>query len=191
MPTLGRVKTRLIPELGAEGALAAHEELLRRTIRRLTPFAKRGALELWLDTAPGQWRCEGLAHRVQTPGDLGARMSFAVRDITAAGRVAVVVGADCPLLDAAYVRAALVALNDHDVVLGPAEDGGYALIAMAKWQPELFSEVRWSTRFVLTDTRERARSLDARWCCLNTLWDVDEPADWRRYQQLQRRELRR
>ncbi len=189
VPMRGRVKTRLMASLGEEGALAAHTELLERTLARLAPVDDVAALELWWDDEPGAAATRPEPSRVQARGDLGARMSSAIDDITSRGHTAIVVGTDCPLLDGAYVRSALAALQRADVVIGPAEDGGYTLIAMARSQPVLFEEVRWGTGFALADTLFRAHGAGLEVRLLNYLWDVDEAADWRRYRVLRAREL--
>jgi glycosyltransferase A (GT-A) superfamily protein (DUF2064 family) len=72
----------------------------------------------------------------------------------------------------------------HDAVVVPAEDGGYALLGMRRPLPDVFTGIAWSTPQVLQQTRERLASLGASWRELAPLWDVDEPADWQRYQNL-------
>lgn len=188
-PVLGRVKTRLAARMGDVGALAAHQELFARTVRRLRGVGATTALEAWFDEMPGEPLAIDLPMVQQSAGDLGAKMAAAIETITQRGHAAVIVGSDCPLLDAAYVRSALVSLSSCDVVIGPAEDGGYVLVAMRRPVPNLFVDVRWGTGRVMADTMARARAERVSVRCLNALWDVDEPADWRRYEALRAREL--
>jgi glycosyltransferase A (GT-A) superfamily protein (DUF2064 family) len=88
-----------------------------------------------------------------------------------------VIGTDCPALTADHLRGAASALADHDVVLVPAEDGGYVLIGMRAPQPGLFSDMVWGTETVLAETRARIARLGLTSCELETLWDVDRPED--------------
>ncbi len=188
-PVRGRVKTRLARQVGEAVALEAHSELFARTLRRLRGVGTVAALEVWFDEIPRQSIAIDVPVVQQAAGDLGLKMASAIETITRSGRVAVIVGSDCPLLDAAYVRSALASLASCDVVVGPAEDGGYVLIAMRRPVPSLFVNVRWGTDTVLADTMAQARNERVSLRCLNALWDVDELDDWRRYERLRAREL--
>ena len=90
--------------------------------------------------------------------------------------------ADCPELTAAYVRDAAGYLGDHDLVLGPAEDGGYGLIALGRPAPKLFADEPWGSSAVLRDTLARADDAGLSVKLMGTIWDVDDGADWARYQ---------
>jgi glycosyltransferase A (GT-A) superfamily protein (DUF2064 family) len=91
-----------------------------------------------------------------------------------------VVGTDCPALTPAHVQQAADALQTHDAVLIPAEDGGYVLLGLRRPLASVFERVDWSTAQVSEQTRERLREAGATWVELPALWDVDEPADWQR-----------
>jgi glycosyltransferase A (GT-A) superfamily protein (DUF2064 family) len=91
------------------------------------------------------------------------------------------VGTDCPALTLAHLQQAADALQTHDAVLVPAEDGGYVLLGLRRPIPEVFVGVNWSTAQVLVQTRKRLRQASATWHELPMLWDVDEPADWQRW----------
>lgn len=179
-PTPGRVKTRLAAALGAEDAAAVYramaEELMRRTrsdrLRRLAfhaPEAARDAMEAWL---PGEeWR-------VQSGRDLGERMHRAFEAAFGLGaRRVAIVGTDLPWLGEADVLEATGALERADVVVGPARDGGYYLLALRRPVPELFERVAWSTDAVLATTLERARSLGLAVHRLALRNDIDTPED--------------
>lgn len=99
---------------------------------------------------------------------------------TGAQRV-VMIGTDCPEVNVTDIHAAWEALSQHDLVLGPAEDGGYWLIGMKQPQPELFNGIHWSTGSVLAETTARAQQLRLRYQLLRTLSDVDTKADWDAY----------
>jgi rSAM/selenodomain-associated transferase 1 len=122
-------------------------------------------------------------HR-QPDGDLGERMLAAVTSITERGQPVLVIGSDCPILTAGYLRAAADGLRDEDVVIGPSEDGGYGLIGMRRVCSSLFLDMHWSVADVCRETRRRAERANLGLIELPTLWDVDTVADWRRWRAL-------
>jgi len=88
------------------------------------------------------------------------------------------VGTDCPSLTADDLReAADVLQRGIDAVIGPAEDGGYVLIGLRQYNPDLFTCISWGTGFVLDQTRDRLRRLGWKWHELSKHWDVDRPQD--------------
>lgn len=119
----------------------------------------------------------GLPTASQIGDDLGQRLDWAVREQLAVHRKVVVVGSDLPDLEPAAVEGAIDALDYADLVLGPAEDGGYYLIAMSRPLP-LFDGIEWSTPRVLAQTLERVRGLRVR--LLEPRRDIDTPDDLRR-----------
>jgi glycosyltransferase A (GT-A) superfamily protein (DUF2064 family) len=93
-----------------------------------------------------------------------------------------VVGTDCPALTAEHLQQVADALKSHEAVLIPAEDGGYVLLGLKRRLPAVFEGIDWGTSEVLSQTRKRLRERKSLWVELPALWDVDEPADWRRWQ---------
>lgn len=187
VPVLGRVKSRLAAELGQAAALRAHEMLVEDTLGRLAVVAGVRS-ELWVDERPNarvaDWcRKWQLPLRHQHGADLGERMYGALADCLVNEAWGIVVGTDCPPIDAAYVRRALQALAVHDVVLGPAEDGGFGLVGLSKPAADLFHGVAWGGGEALRGTLANAVRLRLRVCLLPAIWDVDEVEDWRRWQQ--------
>ncbi len=184
-PVVGEVKTRLVPLLGAEGAAALHAGLVRHAIATAIA-AGAGEVELWC--APTEEhpffadcaRESGVRLRRQEGADLGARMRHAFEASLAAGRALVVVGADCPSLGAADLREAVAALATHDVVVSPAEDGGYVLLGLARAVPALFAGIDWGTASVMGRTRALLAASGLAWKELATRWDVDRPEDYAR-----------
>ena len=181
-PVPGAVKTRMIPVLGASGAAALYARMLERTLKTACTAAI-APVELWcapdsgdpaFATAKTRW---GVALHDQTQGDLGERMHQALGAALNGRQKAVLVGCDCPALSAAALDAAFAALDDHDVVLGPAEDGGYVLIGVRRLSPVLFEGIAWGGDRVLRQTRSRLVALGWRWHELPMLWDVDRPED--------------
>ena len=126
----------------------------------------------------------------QPQGDIGARMLHAFEHHFAhhADLPLLLVGTDCPMLAPGHLQQAAQALVQHDVVLIPAEDGGYVLIGMRVLLPQVFEGIAWSTPQVMAQTRDQLRRAGVSWFELPTLWDVDEPADWRRLQRLEQLE---
>jgi hypothetical protein len=167
--------------VGEDVALQVHRELLDRTLRTATDVVGVD-LELWLDGPRDRVVTHGVPVRAQSEGDLGQRMLAVVADVHRRGRPAIIVGSDCPVLDAGYIRAAVDALTHGcDVVLGPVEDGGYVLIGMCRPIPELLLDMTWSTPSVYADTLARAATLGLTVVSLRTLWDVDNAADLDRW----------
>jgi uncharacterized protein len=182
-PKPGRVKTRLAPLLGEEGAARLHARLVERTLR--TALAS-GFNTVDLYCSPGiddpffmkNQKRFGIGLRSQGRGDLGERMYRAFRRALRSHPCVVLIGSDCPVFRPADLRAAARALQaGADAVLSPAEDGGYALIGLRRVSRRLFDGISWSTPEVLAQTRRRLRQLRWRWKELRTVWDVDRPED--------------
>ncbi|MBM3354615.1 MAG: glycosyltransferase [Betaproteobacteria bacterium] len=182
-PRPGRVKSRLRSALGAAGAARLHAQLLARAVATARA-ARCGAVELHCAPHCGHAlfralaRRHGIRLRTQAGGDLGARMHGALRGALARVDAAVLIGSDCPELRPADIRAAFAALRaGADLVLAPAEDGGYPLIGLRRASPALFDGMPWGGPEVLRETRRRAARLGWSLQELRTLWDVDRPAD--------------
>jgi rSAM/selenodomain-associated transferase 1 len=183
-PEPGYAKTRLAPLLGDLGAARLAAFLLRRAVRQAVGAAV-GTVELCCAPDPGHpafqtmQRRFGLALTAQGEGDLGARMSNAVERVVSAGAAVIVIGTDAPGLDAAYLQQAWDVLQRHDVVLGPAEDGGYTLIGLHRATPTLFEGLAWSTPAVWAQTQARVRRAGLTQARLGVLRDIDHPEDLR------------
>jgi rSAM/selenodomain-associated transferase 1 len=185
-PVAGSVKTRLAAVIGAGPAAEVHSELLRRTLD-VALRARLARLDLHV-TEPGHPLFETLAAagtlRVcrQQLGDLGARMHGALCDALTDSEFAVLIGSDCPVMTGRYLAHACAQLQaGTEVVVGPAEDGGYVLIGMRACRQALFEAIPWGGAGVLQATRSRARALRLSYAELDVLWDVDTPADLQRW----------
>ena len=177
MPVPGAVKTRLIPVLGPEGAARLARRLLATALREAV--ASGLEVELCGDPDARLWgpTSLGLTLSAQGEGDLGARLTRAAERTIARGENVLLVGADCPALDAARLRAAAAALERYDAVIHPAEDGGYALLGLRRTDPSLFDRIPWSSPDVGPETCARIGALGWSLNVRDTLRDVDEPGD--------------
>lgn len=184
-PRAGVCKTRLIPALGKAGAAHAQQRLAESSLRtaarsRLAPVELHAAPDARHGFFLRARRRHALQLRRQSGRDLGARMAAAMQKALRSARGVIVIGTDCPALDEPYLRRACAALRDHDVVVGPAADGGYVLVGARRHRPQLFAGIAWGGPRVLAMTRQRLRRLGLDWVELPALWDVDTPRDWRR-----------
>jgi uncharacterized protein len=177
-PVPGRVKTRLIPALGAEGAAALARGMLEATVREA--LATGLAVEVCGDPDAAQWHeaRPGLERTAQGEGGLGDRLARAAARGLGEEPV-LLIGADCPELDRRRLGAAAAALETCDAVLHPARDGGYALLGLRRFDRSLFDGIEWSTGAVAEQTIARIAALGWSLHVGETLHDVDEPADLR------------
>jgi rSAM/selenodomain-associated transferase 1 len=178
-PEPGRVKTRLAAAIGEAAAVRLHARLVVRTLA--TAVAARAG-EVVLCCAPdtshplfiAMTEAFGVALAPQGEGDVGERMARSLERF----HPAILVGCDCPAFTPEHLhRAANALANGADVVLTPAEDGGYVLVGVRVAQPGLFAGMTWSHPGVLEETRLRAAALGLSLVEMETLWDVDRPAD--------------
>jgi rSAM/selenodomain-associated transferase 1 len=185
-PIPGQAKTRLIAKLGAWGAARLQARLTERALQ--TAIAS-GCGPVELHGTPGarhpfflkERRRFGVALRRQSGRDLGERMHCALRAALRRHRYALLIGVDAPELRAADLRRALRLLRSGcDVVIAPAEDGGYALIACRRAPRPVFVQIVWGGNDVYVRTVARLDRQRMRWRALRTVWDVDRPADLER-----------
>lgn len=183
-PVPGRVKTRLSPALPADLACALYRGMLRDALDAAAGCAA-GERRLYWDEPDGGAEPPvpaGIEPRVQSGADLGARLANAFAEaLGAPGDRAVAIGADCPGLAPGRLEAAFAGLEGHDLVVGPAGDGGYYLLGLARRSPGLFAGVEWSTPRVLDQTLARARDAGLTVRTLGRLDDLDTPADLARW----------
>jgi len=180
-PVIGGAKTRLARGVGKVSAWRIYRAMTGRLLRRLKDERWTLRLALSPDSAltrsfPGVWP-KGVARMAQGSGDLGARQARAF-----AGRGPVcVIGTDAPDVTRADIAAAFALLKRHDAVIGPAEDGGYWLLAMNGPAPRgLFDGVRWSHEKTRADLEARLSAHGLSFGRIRTLRDVDEAADLKR-----------
>lgn len=190
-PEPGKTKTRLIPALGAVGAANLQRQMTEHTIfqvqalQKTTPISWEvrftgGNLQLMAD-----WLGDDLLYHTQGQGDLGSRMGRSLTQSWQSGaQKVIIIGVDCPGINAHILAQAFEQLHTHDLVLGPAIDGGYYLIGLCRPFPELFFNIHWGTSQVLQQTMNIAENLKISVSFLPPLGDVDLPEDlgtWEQY----------
>lgn len=182
-PQPGRCKTRLVPVLGAEGAAELHRRMVQQTLKVACTLRDEGILvEVWFAgaeaTAMAAMFGDDFDYRPQHGEDLGERLrnAFAAAYQAGAQRV-IAIGTDCPELAARDVLAGFDDLRAHDVVLGPARDGGYYLIGASRHLPRLFEAIAWGTEIVARQTIDRIHEQQLTAALLPMKQDVDRPED--------------
>lgn len=177
----GKVKTRLAKTVGDEKALDIYRLLLGYTFDQIQPLKVTKEVCYSRFIKENDLWSEGSYSKELQKGDgLGERMSEAFRrsfEEEGMGKV-LIIGSDCAELTTDILQEAFSRLDDHDVVIGPADDGGYYLLGMSKFIPELFTDISWSTGAVLKQTLEKADEENATYYKLQELHDVDIEADW-------------
>ena len=184
VPGREAVKTRLHAALGPEAATLLYRCLVLDMldvagrvpgVLPVAAFSPPAAEAAMAGLVPGGMRCVA-----QRGDDLGARMANLIADLLAAGHPGVLVtGSDLPTVPIEHLAEAARVLSGDgaDVVLGPAEDGGYYVIGLRRPAPELFADVAWGTAAVLEVTLARARALGLRAHLLPEWHDVDTVDD--------------
>ena len=192
-PVEGKVKTRIANTAGNIKALEIYRELLGILNDNLARV--NCEVYLYFTETPMEisyWANANYIYRVQKGNDLGARMSAAFEEVFRDGGSqkplkVLIVGSDCPLLSAEIIDEAFLKLDKSDIVLGPAEDGGYYLLGMKKMNTELFEGVSWSTEKVLNETLDKAAGLGLSVAFTPSLFDIDTEEDWTRWLKLVKR----
>ncbi|HEY7697961.1 MAG TPA: TIGR04282 family arsenosugar biosynthesis glycosyltransferase [Vicinamibacteria bacterium] len=182
-PELGRVKTRLCPPLTADEAVRLHRALVEDTLDHLLKLNRPGLSRVLLLSRPLLQATDldvprGWTVGIQSPGDLGAKLaSFFYGAFRREVLRVVVLGSDSPTLPLEVVHDAFEELSRVDVTLGPAADGGYYLIGLRRFLPDLFRGISWGTDRVLQQTKDALEKLGHRYKLLVPWYDVDRPRD--------------
>ncbi len=182
-PTPGKAKKRLIPVLGPEKAAQLQRKMSEETLRKakklknifpvsITVFHEGGSrleMEKWLGN---------IAIEKQKGIDLGDKMIDAFdKAFNSKAENVVIIGSDCPDISGDIIRKAFTLLEDNDLVLGPAEDGGYYLIGLCSKENSLFCDVNWGSEHVLKQTEKKAEESGLSVAYLEELKDIDRPQD--------------
>ncbi|MEH1933556.1 MAG: TIGR04282 family arsenosugar biosynthesis glycosyltransferase [Nostoc sp.] len=183
-PEPGKTKTRLIPVLGTVGAANLQRQMTEHTIFQVQELQKAIAISVEVCFAGGDsqlmqdWLGLDLVYQSQGEGDLGLRMARSLRNAFQSGaEQVIIIGTDCPGVNAQILATAFQKLHAFDLVLGPAIDGGYYLIGLRQPIPELFVNIEWGTAQVFQKTVDIAQKLNLSHVNLSPLADVDRPED--------------
>ncbi|PJF39267.1 MAG: hypothetical protein CUN55_14845 [Phototrophicales bacterium] len=188
-PIPGLVKTRLAAKIGHDEACAVYRELVAKQIGSIpedwevqihyTGCTHVSQMSDWINVP-------AYTYHEQTNGGLGERLSHAFQmAFNHKGEQPVfAIGGDCPYLRRNILNNAQSLLDQADIVLGPASDGGYYLIGMNKFYPDCFKDISWSTEHVYEQTLEKIHAMELDYGILETLEDVDDIQSLRRAQSL-------
>jgi len=158
---LGKVKTRLASAIGDEDALRVHQVLAEETLQKVHHCNCDKVVYLSDEIDSNTIiSAHGFRQEVQWGSDLGERMRHAFAKEFEKGYTSIVIiGTDCPEMDDTSISLAFKLLEDKDVVLGPADDGGYYLLGLSTMHNELFDDIAWSTSTVFQSTVDRVNQL--------------------------------
>lgn len=192
-PVAGKCKTRLIPALGAEGAVRIHQQLVSHMLREINTFIssqKTTEFALYHDADSLQqmqnWLGRTYTYKKQQGDNLGQRMAAALIHGISRKKSSILVGSDCPGINSSILNEGFDALKQNDIVLGPAYDGGYYLIGVSRTiQPaackQIFEQIPWGTDTVLPKTLAQTQKLGLRHHLLSRLHDIDIPEDLKHF----------
>jgi len=181
-PTPGKVKTRLAKAVGDQKAARLYKELAEKNFREVASLNQRKVCDLAVVFDPPEqrkdiknWLSASCEYWPQSEGGLSERLTSAFRDaFLKDGKRVIALGSDTLGLTADIIQQGLEALQSNDIVVGPAEDGGYYLIGFNSFQPKLFQGISWSTNDVLAQTYKIINSLHLDYQTLSQLADLDE-----------------
>ncbi len=192
-PEPGKVKTRLAVDIGNVKACAIYKLLVERVIKNIfsknplthdvhiffTPPDKENGIKDWLQPILTNNQEIGTKYSHQEGNTLGEKMSYAFKQtlqIEGCKRC-IIIGTDCPEIDAPLIESAFDILKEKDIVIGPCKDGGYYLLGMSRFLPELFEDIDWSTDRVFKQTMGKVHKNNLSCNVLKTLADIDTQED--------------
>lgn len=175
----GKVKTRLAATIGNDAAMHVYKQLVQHTCNT-SKTIKSTKIVFYSDFVDQQdlWSPVDFEKAIQSRGELGERMQQAFdQTFKKDFHRVLIMGTDCPGISESIINNAFAALNTVDVVIGPAEDGGYYLLGMKQVHPILFEGISWSTSLVLEQTINGCQKQNLTYQLLDLLADVDEEKD--------------
>jgi len=177
-PVLGKAKTRIAATVGDEEALRIYKLLLTHT-REVTSAVDIDKYLFYSDCIEeDEWLDRIFHKRVQSDGDLGERLRNAFSELTKQYTKMIVIGSDCAEISTKHIIEASDSLNHHDIVIGPVHDGGYYLLGMKGYHPEVITDIEWSTDVVSQQTISRAKAKGLSVAKIEMLHDIDYHEDW-------------
>ncbi|WP_439581675.1 TIGR04282 family arsenosugar biosynthesis glycosyltransferase [Dyadobacter bucti] len=186
--TLGKVKTRLAATIGDQQALEVYRRLVTHTLKQVN-MPEHDIFLYFSDSLHNDLPIieSRSSLRLQKGDDLGERMLNAFEEVFgSSAEKALIIGTDCPGLDSSIIDEAFRALDTHQVVIGPATDGGYYLLGMQKFQQCLFEDIPWSTSEVLELTLQKCVRNKLTYTLLKELSDIDDENDLNAWNELQK-----
>ena len=178
-PISGQVKTRLAKDIGDERALEIYQQLLQHTLEITRSLSFRKFIYYADEVSDYDlWSVPGYTKRKQNGNDLGERMLNSFKELFDQGFTQIIIiGSDCLQLKMETLEEAIALLESNNAVIGPARDGGYYLLGLTKFYPELFINKPWSTDKVFAKTIEDFIDLGISYAFLEELSDIDTVAD--------------
>jgi rSAM/selenodomain-associated transferase 1 len=183
-PEPGKTKTRLIPVVGEIGAANLHRQMTEKTLKTVRKLQNLDPLSIEVRFTGGNldvmqnWLGSDLIYDAQSFGDLGNRMGKAFQMAFYEEKTHIImIGTDCPELTVDILSQSFKLLQNHNIVLGPAKDGGYYLMGLKNYIPELFNNILWGTATVFDTTINICESLNLSVGKLPVLLDIDRPED--------------
>lgn len=177
-PVLGKAKTRIASTAGDDEALRIYKLLLAHT-REVTTNTTVDKYLFYSDyLEEDEWSDQVYNKRVQSDGDLGERLRSAFSVLSEDYDKMMVIGSDCAEITPAHIMSAVKALDENDIVIGPVHDGGYYLLGMKGYHPEVITNIEWSTDVVAAQTLSKAEVKGLSHCKIEKLHDIDYHDDW-------------
>jgi len=183
-PEIGKTKTRMIPLLGAKGAMELHRQMTEYLVNKCQSLGQNNREIIIYFTGGNehlmqQWLGSNFIYKPQVEGDLGLKMKSAFIDAFNQGITeAVLIGTDCPEITIELLQQSFkLLINNQDLVLGKAQDGGYYLIGLNRLIEPIFHHIKWGSSQVLSQTLTIAKNLNLNYHLLPELSDIDRPED--------------
>lgn len=181
-PEVGKAKTRVAATVGDDKAMEVYLSLLRITSDVVVSVdATRHLFYSHFINEADDWDNGLYVKDIQIDGDLGAKMLDAFTKALGHSEKVIIIGSDCPYITVDIINQAYADLDSTDVVIGPADDGGYYLLGMKTTVPEIFQNMRWSEADVRSVTESRLNELSISYSLLPMLSDIDYWEDWQQY----------
>jgi len=177
-PVPGKVKSRLAKDIGDEKAASLYSGILKHCISECVNSGFETLL--YANEDPSNFLKEAsleLNFKIQRGKSIGEKMSVAFEEESDGENAIILVGSDIPGINSRLLESAVEGLSTHDIVLGPAMDGGYYLIGMKKYYPEVFENIKWSSSSVLGSTIDRINNQGLTYILLEELRDIDTIED--------------
>lgn len=180
-PVAGQAKTRLAAEVGDAKAMEIYKSLLAYTRTVSLMVNADRYLYYSYDIMDDEWEEPAFIKKLQSGKDLGERMSMAFKEVLSTHEKVLIIGSDCPEINLMTISDAYRELDRHDHVIGPSKDGGYYLLGMKTYNPEVFTHIDWSTDAVCEQTIQKINQSNKTYGLIKTLSDVDYKEDWDKY----------